>query len=430
MSYKPTCLISAPVATRSGYGARSRDIARAIINMDRYNVTIQPLSWGSTAQNALVEDDPKDKMIIDRLVPAQDIKPGSIDLHIHIVTPAEFVPFGKYNIGITAGLECTIVPMSWIEGMNKMDLVLASSNFSAEVLRATQYTHKETNQIVKTTTPVDVIFEGADLDTYKLTNLCSKTLNDTMSQIKEDWNFLFCGHWLQGPIGHDRKDVGVLIREFMINYKASQGIGLILKTSGATTSVMDRENILEKIKDIRSQAKQMNDDLPNVYLLHADLFDSEVNELYNHPKVKAHITYTHGEGFGRPLLEASLSEKPVIAPAWSGHTDFLHNKHSVLLPGGLIDVHPDSLQEGIKCDGQQWFAVDHNKARPMIFDVKRNYRKYKLKARKLAKINRQKFSFNAMQTKLSSILTANVPKFTQTVEAKLPTLKLPKLEKV
>jgi len=83
MSYKPTCLITAPVATRSGYGARSRDIARAIINMNRYNVQIQPVSWGSTPQNALVEDEPKDIMIIDRLIDTPEIKPGSIDLHIN-----------------------------------------------------------------------------------------------------------------------------------------------------------------------------------------------------------------------------------------------------------------------------------------------------------------------------------------------------------
>ena len=39
----------------------------------------------------------------------------------------------------------------------------------------------------------------------------------------------------------------------------------------------------------------------------------EMNEMYNHPKVKAHLTFTHGEGFGRPLLEASFSGKPIIS---------------------------------------------------------------------------------------------------------------------
>ena len=35
-----------------------------------------------------------------------------------------------------------------------------------------------------------------------------------------------------------------------------------------------------------------DDDLPNIYLLHGELSDEEVNELYNHPKVKAHVTST------------------------------------------------------------------------------------------------------------------------------------------
>ena len=66
--------------------------------------------------------------------------------------------------------------------------------------------------------------------------------------------------------------------------------------------------------------------MPNVYLLHGDLTDKELNSLYNHNKVKVHITFTKGEGFGRPLLEASLTGKPIIAPGWSGHMDFLNSE--------------------------------------------------------------------------------------------------------
>ena len=93
-----------------------------------------------------------------------------------------------------------------------------------------------------------------------------------------------------------------------------------MKTSGASPSILDREDIFEKINSIKSQIKGK---LPNIYVLHGDLRDEEVNQIYNHPKVKAHISFTHGEGFGRPLLEASLSEKPVIAPSWGGQMDFL-----------------------------------------------------------------------------------------------------------
>ena len=45
---KPTFYISAPFDTYSGYGARSRDIIKAIIELDKYDVKLIPQKWGDT----------------------------------------------------------------------------------------------------------------------------------------------------------------------------------------------------------------------------------------------------------------------------------------------------------------------------------------------------------------------------------------------
>ena len=37
---KPICLVTAPVATRSGYGAHARDLVKSLINMDKYDIKI------------------------------------------------------------------------------------------------------------------------------------------------------------------------------------------------------------------------------------------------------------------------------------------------------------------------------------------------------------------------------------------------------
>ena len=58
--------------------------------------------------------------------------------------------------------------------------------------------------------------------------------------------------------------------------------------------------MLNKINNLKSQT---NGKCPNIYLVHGDFTDDEMNQLYNHPKVKVHVSFTHGEGFGRPLLE-------------------------------------------------------------------------------------------------------------------------------
>ena len=59
-------------------------------------------------------------------------------------------------------------------------------------------------------------------------------------------------------------------------------------------------------------------------MIHGNMSDDEVHALYTDPKVKAYVTATHGEGFGLPIFEAAYSGLPVVAPAWSGHVDFLY----------------------------------------------------------------------------------------------------------
>jgi len=421
---KPKVLVTAPVGTRSGYGSRSRDIVRALVSLDKYDVAVNPVPWGNTPQNALDKTDEKDLIIINRIRQVTE-KP---DVHIHIVVPNEFASIGTYNIGITAGLETTLIPQPWIEGCNRMDLVLTSSAFAKDSMVGTEYTNSETQESLKVETPVEVLFEGADLETYFPTSSCSKILADEMEKIETDWNYLFVGHWLQGALGHDRKDVGMLVKVFMETFSDKSNVGLILKTSGATPSIMDIEDISRKIFEIKSTVKNPNP--PSVYFMSADLHDSEMNDLYNHPKVKAHISFTHGEGFGRPLLEASLSEKPVLVPKFSGHVDFLRGKQQKWLPGGLINVEQDAFPDGMWIEGQQWFGVNYGAAADMMKHLKFNYRKAKLWAKKLAANNRSKFSMRAMEIKLNSILDSKLPEFTQTVGLNLPKLNLPKLEKV
>jgi len=426
---KPSVLVTAPVATRSGYGARSRDVVHALLKLDKYDVSVFPVPWGTTAQNALVIDNPRDKAIFDCIVTSQDALPKNPDVHIHIVVPNEFMPVGKYNIGITAGLEATAIPQSWIEGINRMDLTLVSSVFSKDVCLLTEYTDKAVNKVMKVEKPVEVLFEGTDTDIFHKKasgSSFSKPIVDVMKQIKENWCFLFVGHWLQGPEGHDRKDVANLIRSFMTTFRNKKDTALILKTSGATNCVLDREELLRKIRNIKISLDLPESALPSVYLLHADLYDDEVNDLYNHPKVKAHITFTHGEGFGRPLLEASLSAKPILATGWSGHTDFLNKTNTVLLPGSMIDVHPASLPENIFVKGQQWFCVNYPEAARQMLSVRKNHKVFKAKAAKQAMWNKSKFSFDSMTKRLGSILNDNLPKFTETV---IPKINLPKLEK-
>ena len=427
---KPLVLVTAPVGTRSGYGSHSRDICRSLIAMDKFDIKIWPVRWGSTPQDALDEKNPYDKPIIDRLLsdPKLDNQP---DIHFHIVVPNEFQRIGKYNIGITAGLETTACPPEWIEGVNRMDLNIVPAKFVSETLSKSvfdkhdQHTKQKTGEL-KLEKPIEVLFEGADTEIYKETKEFSKDLVDTFEGIEEDFCFLFVGHWLQGSLGNDRKDLGMLIKTFLETFKnQKKQPALILKTSGATPCILDREDILSRIGQIRGTVEGKT---PNIYLLHGDFTDEEMNEMYNHPKVKVHISFTHGEGFGRPLLEASLSGKPVVAPNWSGQVDFLDSKSSILLPGSLNDVKKESFPKNMYVKGAQWFTVNYNYASKVLKDLFDNYSKYVVKGKKLSIMNTTKFSLDGMTKKFEEILDKHLPKFEE--QPKSVDLKLPKLKKV
>ena len=440
---KPLCLVTAPVATRSGYGAHSRDICRALIKLDRYDVKIWPVRWGNTPMNALHIDDPNDKIIIDRLLQSPEL-PNQPEIHIHVVIPNEFSPVAKYNIGITAGLETTACPPQWIEGMNRMNLNIVPSKFVKGALDSISFDiqdeqTKQVKGVLKNEKPIEVLFEGVDTSIYKKTREFSKSLVDEMDKIDETFNFLYVGHWLQGGLGKDRKDTGMLVKVFCETFKnMKRKPGLIIKTSGGGFSVLDRESLLKKIKDVKDTVRG---DLPNVYLLHGDFTDEEMNELYNHPKVKSHISLTHGEGFGRPLLEATISEKPVIASNWSGHVDFLKKPNAVLIGGSLQNIEKGSFPDDFFIEGSQWFTVNYQEAAAVMKNMYKGYRKYTLGAKKLATYNRVKFSLDEMTKQFGKILDKHVPEFPQEVKlqlpklkkvgsAELPKIKLPKLKKV
>jgi glycosyltransferase involved in cell wall biosynthesis len=222
----------------------------------------------------------------------------------------------------------------------------------------------------------------------------------------------------------------MLVKVFLETFKnVKNPPGLIMKTSGATFSIIDREECLSKLRDIKSTVKGR---LPNIYLMHGDFSDDEMNQLYNHPKVKAHVSLTHGEGFGRPLLEATLSEKPVIASNWSGHVDFLDKSYSTLLPGSLSAVPKGAFHEKMFLEGSQWFTVNYPNAGKVMMNIFKNQPKYLINAKKQSIVSKT-FSLDNMTKKFDEIInTIHLDAWREYYEEQPQEVKLqlPKLKKV
>jgi len=415
---KPFLLFRGPVKTRSGYGAHSRDLLESLYKMDLFNIKIDSCSWGSTPLTALEEGNEFHNWINENIITNLPDQP---EIYVQVTVPNEFQRVGKFNIGVTAGIETTVAPKNWVDGCNRMDHIITTSTFSRDVLLQTVYNETEntTGKLIKQyriEKPVSVLFEGVDISIF------NNKYKGIDVDITEDFAYLFVGHWLKGDTGQDRKDVGMLIRCFIEAFKDEEvKPALVLKTSSATFSVRQREDFRKKIEDIVKLSK--TDTPPSIYLLFGELTNEEMNELYNHPKIKAMVSITKGEGFGRPLLEFTMTGKPVIASNWSGHKDFLPMEKAIMVGGSLTEVHESVIDDFI-IKGSKWFTANYNEFTEVMKIVIKDYDKFLEKSELLREFNSENFTLDNMKNKFESILKQN------TIQPKEHKLVLPKLTKV
>lgn len=457
---KPICIFQAPTFTRSGYGEWAEAVARSLLRYDKFDLYLTPTRWGNCSKKNLqdVGDDEETKKLISRIL--RQPLPRQPEVFIQMTIPSEYLqigpnqfhPIGKYNIGMTAGIETTLAKPEWLEGCNRVDLNIGLSKHCRDILKTSKWTKKHPDgrtEPLVVTKPFEVLFWGADTKKYYKTDEVIDSLEESMAAITEDFCFMFVGQWTSGNINGDRKNIGFLIKTFLQTFMDVENApALILKTGGAAICIMDKYECLNKINEIykMTEAEHPNAKLPNVYLIHGELSDKEMNALYNHKKVKAHVSFTHGEGFGGPLLMATLTGKPTIVPRWSGHLDFMNPKYASFFEGEVVKLPPEALNDWfIKEAG--WFNVNQSLAGEKMKNVFYHYGSFTEKAEELRKENAEKFTLEKMDEVFHAILDKYVPKFAVQSSITLPklkklgkggkveptqqpTIKLPKLKKV
>lgn len=315
MNMKKKVLLKAPILTRSGYGEQSRFALRALRSReDLFDIYIQPLQWGSTSW---INEETEERAWIDQAIEktihhiqSNDVRSNTqFDISVQVTIPNEWEQLAAVNIGYTAGIETTKVAPAWLEKGNMMDRIIVVSSHSKNVYEKTVYdaVNKQTNEqfSYKLTTPIEAV--NYPVKTYE-------KLPEITLDLPYDFNFI-CMAQL-GP----RKNVFNTIKWFVEEFHEDE-VGLVVKTNMAKNCLMDRELVKHKI------ASFLNSNFPSrkckVYVLHGDMTDEEVHAISQHPKIKAALLLTHGEGFGLPLFEAAYMGTPVITTGWSGQLDFL-----------------------------------------------------------------------------------------------------------
>ena len=421
-------VMCAPFSSRSGYGDHARSIFASLVTIKDFDIKLLDVRWGDTPQDALSNDGDIESMITERLSKPEELQ-YQPDIYVDIRIPNEFINPGKVNVGITAGIETNVVSPAFLQGANKMDLLIVPSYHAKRGFEETTYEMEQEGQPIqqslKCTVPIEVVHEGLDPTIFRKLGKkeIDKKFANKISNIVKRPSALFVGQWTQGGFGNDRKDIARLVKLYIETFgNKPNPPGLVMKTNGATYSQLDYHEIKKKIESIRDLFPA-DIKTPPIYLLHANLTEEEMNQLYNHDKIFGLVTLTHGEGFGRPMLEASFAELPVCATKWSGHLDFLPEDNVCLIDGEMTQVPKDVVWENIIIEESQWFTASEMSTYDRFRSFyNENHTKWKRLAKQLSEQNRKDFSLESMTKKLVTIFTDLNEKIPKQMKIQLPKL--------
>jgi hypothetical protein len=303
------------------------------------------------------------------------------DVSIQVTIPLEWEKLAPVNIGITAGIETTKIAGEWIEKCNLMDKIIVPSQFARYAFDNTSYDaqNQQTGEMVpgyKNETPIEVI-------PYPTKNV--EVDPDFNLELTTDFNFLAVAQW--GP----RKNLENLVKWFIEENFDRENVGLILKTNRAKNCEIDRE-FCERHLQVLLQHEDYKDRKCKIYLLHGYLSENEMAALYRHKGIKVFITTTHGEGYGLPLFDAAQAGLPIIAPNWSGHTDFLtmpvegKNKFIPLkIDYDIKSVPREAVWDKVIVADSMWCYPKEGSFKMKMRSVMEHHNANKKKATKLAK---------------------------------------------
>jgi len=392
---KINVLLRGPFLTTSGYGVHARQIAQWMFNKQEKNsnidISFDLLPWGITSwltnTNAL-------NGLVGRIVQNAKRIESDYNLSIQVQLPNEWNPFAAaYNIGVTAGVETDVVNPDWVDCVNRMDLVIVPSEFTKQGFVNSA---KKFDKVIKT--EIKVVPESFPNEVFE-------TYSDTLPiELETDFNFLIFGQITGNSPDNDRKNFGYTMKAFYEAFKENENVGIVIKTNSGRNTDLDRLQCMAMFSQIQSQLKYAGSKGPKVYVLHGEMSNEEVTKLYRHPKIKALLSLTRGEGFGLPILEAAANNLPVIATNWSAHTEFLNKGKWIKVEQDQIPVHESRIDNSIFIPASRWAQAREQDA---ISKLKKFYLSSstpKQWAQELGKTIREEYSFESISKTYDALL--------------------------
>lgn len=385
-----TILLRGPLNSVSGYGFHSRQIARWVFNKEEelnLDISTELFNWGHTG--ALV-DPGAENGLVGRILQASDNRKPFYDVTIQVQLPSEWNPMlGRFNIGVTAGIETDRCNPEWIDAINQMNLVIVPSEFTKNTLMNSG----------KVLTEIKVIHESF-IDEIKSFNPDTDHLTEL--DLPQDVNLLMFGQITGNSPETDRKNLFYTIKWLSEILADRPDVGIIIKTNMIRNSKVDEVGCINILNQVILNCKKGPG--PNFYLLHGLLSNKEIAGLYRHPKITGFLTLGHGEGYGIPVLEAATSGLPVIAANWSGYLDFMNLGKFIKVPYKIAPVDSSKVDNKLFMQGSQWAYPDETEAKKQISKFVDNYKLPKEWAKELQAKLLDTYSFDAISKNYDQLL--------------------------
>jgi len=374
-------LVKGPMMTQSGYGEHTRYVLRALRSReDLFDIYAHQINWGKT--NWVWANDEEREWIDSILEKTAHYAHGGgqFDMSVQVTIPNEWEKIAPVNVGVTAGVEVNRVTPQWIEKSQVVDRIITISEHSKQVYENSSYTaqNNETGEVFndfRVQVPIEVVH-------YPVKTITPEPMG---LELDTDFNFLLVAQW--GP----RKNVENTIKWFVEEF-IDQEVGLVVKCNLMKNCIYDRIHIENRIKHL---LQAYPDRKCKVYSLHGSLTDEQMASLYQEEKIKSLVSLTHGEGFGLPIFEAAYSGMPIIAPAWSGHVDFLYmpvkdKKGKVkkkpmfaTVEYDIVPIPKEVVWEGVIPEGSMWCDAQQGSFKMRLREVYKDYGRFKSRAKKL-----------------------------------------------
>lgn len=375
-------LLRAPVLTESGYGVHARQVAKWLLQKP-IDLQVQALPWGDTPW---IVDPSREEGLIGKLMDRTSVQKSVFDVTVQLQLPNEWDPnLGSFNVGVTAGVETDRCNPEWVVACNRMDMIVVPSEHTRKIMQSSGKIEK----------PVVVVPES--FNEHCIENAPSIDLD-----LETPFNFLIFGQITGNNPNSDRKNIFFTIKWLAEVFKNDPDVGIVIKTNSGRMTKIDKKICSDMFSQIMREVRQGPN--PRLHLLHGMMPDASVAGLYTHPKIKALVSLTRGEGFGLPILEAAASGLPVIATNWSGHLDFMKLGKFVNVDYELKDIHQTRIDNKIFVKGAKWAEVLETDFKRRVKKFKESHSTPKAWALDLQKQVRQNFDFSAICRKWDEAL--------------------------